>query len=121
MTRRRPLLLRATSTRTARSWKSVKHPHAVVLSADAFRRGVVRSSTDYTVYTVGRQDGIDFTFYRQRSKYHTKEDSIPSLGGKAALWSMMESTLLAGLALVNDESGDSKPNGIPLYFDRTFG
>ncbi|KAL5525905.1 hypothetical protein ACEPAG_7243 [Sanghuangporus baumii] len=113
----RPLLLRSSSTRIAQSWTNVKHPHAAVLSADAFNRGVVRSGTDYTVYTKAGRGGIDFSFYRQRSKYHTKEDSIPSIGGKAALWNMMESTLLAGLALVNDEGSGSGSKGTPVYFD----
>ena len=112
--------MRSTSTRVTKAWTNVKHPHAAVLSADAFNRGVVRSGTDYTVYTKGGQEGIDFSFYRRRSKYHTKEDSIPSVGGKAALWNMMESTLLAGLALANDESSGSGSKGMPVYFDRKF-
>lgn len=59
--------------------------------------------------------GLDFAFYRQRAKYHTRDDAIPSLGGKGALWAMMESTLLAGRALVEDESGE--PGELPSYFD----
>ncbi|EJD06808.1 Zn-dependent exopeptidase [Fomitiporia mediterranea MF3/22] len=113
----RPLLLRTTSTRLAKSWKHVAHPHGVVISADAFNRGLVRSGTDYTVYTAAGHGGIDFAFYRQRSKYHTKEDAIPSLGGKAALWNMMESTLLASLALVNDANSDIGSKNSPVYFD----
>lgn len=116
----RPLLLRSTSTRIARAWSGVTHPHAQVMSADAFNRGVVRSGTDYSVYIAEGRDGLDFSFYRQRSKYHTKEDAIPSLGGKAALWSMMESTLLAGLAIVDDESDGSNAKGSPVYFDRKY-
>lgn len=112
----RPLLLRSTSTRVAKAWGHVTHPHALVMSADAFNRGLVKSGTDYSVYQKAGREGLDFAFYRQRSKYHTKEDSIPSLNGKAALWSMMESSLKAGLALTNDES--TKGNSVPVYFDR---
>ena len=90
------------------------------MSADAFNRGLVRSGTDYSVYTAAGQGGIDFAFYRQRSKYHTKEDAIPSLGGKAALWSMMESTVLAGRAIANDVGGGSNKRNPPVYFDREF-
>ncbi|THH09454.1 hypothetical protein EW145_g2012 [Phellinidium pouzarii] len=113
----RPLLLRATSTRIARAWRQVPHPHGLVISADAFARGAIRSSTDYSVYTAAGLGGLDFSFYRQRSKYHTRDDSIPSLGGKSALWNMMESTLLAGLAIVNDEGTEADYKSLPVYFD----
>ncbi|KAI5115976.1 hypothetical protein M0805_002625 [Coniferiporia weirii] len=113
----RPLLLRATSTRHVRAWRRVPHPHGLVMSADAFSRGLVRSATDYGVYAAAGLGGLDFSFYRQRSKYHTREDAIPALGGKAALWSMMESTLLAGLALINDDDIGAERNSTPVYFD----
>ena len=113
---RRPLLLRATSTKMAKAFSKVQHPHGNAISADAFARGVVKSSTDYTVYTAAKLQGLDFSFYRRRSKYHTKDDSVPSLGGKAALWNMMESTLTAGKALANDETSDDDKT-VPVYFD----
>lgn len=112
----RPLLLRATSTKLAKAFSHAKHPHGNAISADAFARGVVKSGTDYTVYTIARMQGLDFTFYRQRNKYHTKDDSVPSLGGKAALWDMLEGTLMTGLALANDGSSDDDTS-MPVYFD----
>ena len=79
-----------------------------------FNRGAVRSGTDYTVYTDASMDGLDFVFYKPRSKYHTKDDSIPSLGGRAPLWSMMETTLAVAKTLgYKYESG----GGVPAYFD----
>lgn len=108
-------MLRSTTTSLARAWKSVPHPHALVMSADAFNRGVVRSATDYTVYTTAGLAGLDFSFYRRRSLYHTRDDSIPSLGGRSALWSMMESTLFSALTLIDDENGTH--DGPPVYFD----
>ena len=79
---------------------------------------MVKSGTDYTVYEAASLGGLDYTFYRQRSKYHTKDDSIPSLVGKAALWNMMESALYTGKALVNDQSTDN--SGTPVYFDSKY-
>ncbi|TDL26147.1 Zn-dependent exopeptidase [Rickenella mellea] len=111
----RPLLLRTTSTRLARSFARAAHPLGNVISADAFKRGVVKSGTDYSVYTDAAMEGLDFTFFKPRSKYHTKKDSIPSLGGKAALWNMLESSLLAGKALVDDEGTGG--GGSAVYFD----
>ncbi|KAJ7481173.1 putative zinc metalloprotease [Mycena galericulata] len=104
----RPLLFRATSTPALRSFH-VPHPHGNVLSADAFARGVIRSGTDYT--------GLDLAFYKGRSKYHTKFDSIPhTVGQERALWSMMESTQVSGLSLLDndDTHGAGSP---PVYFD----
>ncbi|KAF7295517.1 Peptide hydrolase [Mycena indigotica] len=112
----RPLLFRGTSTPALRAFY-VPHPHGNVLSADAFARGVVRSGTDYTVYTGFGMDGLDLAFYKGRSKYHTKYDAIPhTLGQEAALWAMMESAQSSGSALLNSDKthGGGAP---PVYFD----
>ncbi|EGO00552.1 hypothetical protein SERLA73DRAFT_50249 [Serpula lacrymans var. lacrymans S7.3] len=120
----RPLLFRATSSAPLRSFSNayVPHPHANVLSADAFARGVIRSSTDYSVYEEGGMDGLDFSFYRGRSRYHTKYDSIPGMaGGVKALWAMMEATKGAGEALANEDNthatGAGEQGDKPVYLD----
>lgn len=72
--------------------------------------------------------GLDFAFYRGRSRYHTKYDSIPGMAGdqsKNALWAMMEGTLSSSLALANDIKGKTRAEsggraGEPVYFDREF-
>ncbi|KAF9463513.1 hypothetical protein BDZ94DRAFT_1321670 [Collybia nuda] len=110
----RPLLFRSTSRKPLAAFH-VKHPHANVLSADAFARGLIRSGTDYSVYTPQMQ-GLDLAFYTGRSRYHTKFDSIPHLeGGRRALWAMMESAWGAGLALLDAPEGGS--GGDAVYFD----
>ena len=113
---RKPLLLRATSTRFTRAFSKAKHPHGNVISLDAFARGVVKSGTDYSVYTDASLGGLDLSFYKQRSKYHTVRDSVPSLRGKASLWTMMESALLVSKALIKDGTPDRGEH--PVYFDR---
>ncbi|KAJ7085689.1 hypothetical protein B0H15DRAFT_845959 [Mycena belliarum] len=112
----RPLLFRATSTPTLRSF-SVPHPHGNVLSADAFSRGLIRSGTDYTVYTGAGMEGLDLAFYKGRSKYHTKYDAVPYTDGQEkALWAMMESAQASGVSLLNDDR--THGNGsLPVYFD----
>ncbi|KAJ7864816.1 putative zinc metalloprotease [Mycena olivaceomarginata] len=112
----RPLLFRGTSTPALRSF-NVPHPHGNSFSADAFERGVIRSGTDYTVYTGVGMEGLDLAFYRGRSKYHTKYDAIPYTDAQErALWAMMESAHASGLALLNDDRthGTGRP---PVYFD----
>ncbi|KAH7920604.1 hypothetical protein BV22DRAFT_1097866 [Leucogyrophana mollusca] len=119
----RPMLFRATSGVPLRSWSGsyVPHPHANVISADAFARGMIRSGTDYSVYEQGGMNGLDFAFYRGRSRYHTKYDSIPGMeGGGKALWAMMEGTRAASVVLANDDSthetAQAKSSN-PVYFD----
>lgn len=60
--------------------------------------------------------GLDLAFYKRRSLYHTKKDSIPSIGGTESLWSMMESALVSGVALT--ENTPVKDVDEPaVYFD----
>ncbi|KAF8578706.1 Zn-dependent exopeptidase [Ramaria rubella] len=95
----RVLLFRTTSTSATRAFSNVAHPHGSVLSSDAFARGFIRSGTDFSVYQTEGMQGLDLAFYRRRSLYHTKDDSLPRLGGVDSLWNMMESALLSGIAL----------------------
>ncbi|KAF5354417.1 hypothetical protein D9758_010766 [Tetrapyrgos nigripes] len=134
----RPLLFRATggSVLGAFAKAHVPHPHANVLTADAFSRGLVRSGTDYSVYNQPcavpfRSDspespgcrpieGMDLAFYRGRSKYHTKYDALPYVdGGKRALWAMMETTWAAGRSLAHGDSDvtSGAGNEKSVYFD----
>ncbi|KAH0829068.1 hypothetical protein J3R83DRAFT_2526 [Lanmaoa asiatica] len=119
----RPVMFRATNIAPLSSWTSshVPHPHANVIFADTFSRGVVRSATDYSVYEQAGLDGLDFAFYRGRSRYHTLYDSISGMeGGKKALWAMMEATHGASLALANDDAVHAQPftrQERPVYFE----
>ena len=118
------MVFRATTIAPLFSWTGghVPHPHANVLFADAFSRGVIRSGTDYSVYEQAGLDGLDFAFYRDRSRYHTGYDSISGMeGGKKALWAMMEATHGASLALANDDIVHAQPlprQERPVYFER---
>ncbi|KAI0657787.1 hypothetical protein C8Q70DRAFT_264499 [Cubamyces menziesii] len=123
----RPLMFRSTSYGPAHAVlsKHVKHPHATVLTSEAFSLGMIRSSTDYEVYARGIKgelpgmQGLDFAFYKNRAYYHTPRDSIAGMGhngARQALWAMMETTKGAGESLLNDDKPgtDSRP---PVYFD----
>jgi hypothetical protein len=120
----RPLLFRATSRAPLVSW-STSRPHANVITGDAFSRGIIRSGTDYSVYEQAGLKGLDFAFYRGRSRYHTKYDSIPGMSSdksKNALWAMMEGTLASSLVLANDVKGKTRTESVgqgsePVYFD----
>ncbi|EPQ55262.1 hypothetical protein GLOTRDRAFT_61175 [Gloeophyllum trabeum ATCC 11539] len=115
----RPILFRTTSLGVTRAFrhKHVAHPHSNVIAADGYATGVLRSYTDYSVYEQQGLEGLDFAFYKGRSKYHTKYDAVPTTeGGRRALWAMMDSTRGAGWALLN--AGDvSTGGGKAVYFD----
>lgn len=124
----RPLLFRSTSLAPTRAYasKAISHLQADVLTADAYKRGVIRSYTDYQVYAAGLKGtlepmaGLDIAFYKNRAYYHTPRDSIAGMGyneGRKALWAMMESARGAGLALLNDDDTVSANAEPAVYFD----
>lgn len=122
--RSRPVVFRATGIAPLFSWTGnhVPHPHANVIFSDAFSYGVVRSATDYSVYEQAGLSGLDFAFYRGRSRYHTLYDSISGMqDSKKSLWAMMEATYGASLALADDGTVHSRPlprHERPVYFER---
>ncbi|KAH9485854.1 Vacuolar membrane protease [Psilocybe cubensis] len=105
----RPILFRATSMTPVRAFRNMKlipHPHANVLSSDAFARGIIRSWTDFSIYsgpgpTAGMK-GLDLAFYKGRSRYHSKYDSVQhTVGGIKSLWSMLEVARGVAVGLLN--------------------
>ncbi|RDB25285.1 Vacuolar membrane protease [Hypsizygus marmoreus] len=120
----RPLLFRSTSPTPLSAYlpPHVPHPHTNVLAANAFARGLIRSQTDYVVYAGAGEhtmQGLDISFYKGRSRYHTRYDSVPWLeGGERALWAMMETADGAGWALLNrGGEEEAKGAGDAVYFD----
>ncbi|KAG8679300.1 hypothetical protein FRC09_019062, partial [Ceratobasidium sp. 395] len=112
----RPMLFRTSSFDVTSAFRAVSRPHGSTLSSDAFKRGLVRSGTDFSVYEQAGMRGLDLAFYRQRSRYHTKYDSVASLGNKGSLWLMMENALEAGNALVSRKDEGTK-TADAVYFD----
>lgn len=94
----------------------MRNPHGASASTDVFNLGLIRSDTDYDVYKKRGLKGLDFAFYRARSRYHTMYDSVSSLDGKASLWAMMDTARESGNALVNDLSTAGNDDSA-VYFD----
>ncbi|KAJ3806886.1 hypothetical protein F5876DRAFT_49184 [Lentinula aff. lateritia] len=127
----RPLMFRATDHGSVKSWRNVETPHANIISAEAFNLGLIRSSTDYSVYNsrfaapdpldsakFAPLRGLDFAFYRGRSKYHTKYDALPYIeGGDKALWAMLQPASAAGIALANDINVSPDVNEKAVFFE----
>ncbi|KAF8756126.1 Peptidase family M28 [Rhizoctonia solani] len=112
----RPILFRSSSFDVTTAFRSVSRPHGSSLSSDAFKRGLIRSGTDFSVYEEAGMRGLDLAFYRRRARYHTVFDSAAWLGNQNSLWIMMESALEAGNALVS--AGTSGKPVDAVYFDR---
>jgi hypothetical protein len=67
--------------------------------------------------------GLDLAFYKGRSKYHTRYDTVPyTSGGEKSLWSMMEVAKGSGIELLNADDTEVDQGGVrdrdaPVYFD----
>ncbi|EJT98766.1 hypothetical protein DACRYDRAFT_118549 [Dacryopinax primogenitus] len=111
----RPVLFRTSSPHVTSAYHRVPHPHGNSVSADAFKRGVIRSRTDYTVYETMGWEGLDVAFYKGRSWYHTMGDNVPALGGVKSQWAMLETAYYATEGLMADE--ESNHGGDTVFFD----
>ncbi|KAI8074070.1 hypothetical protein BC940DRAFT_231632 [Gongronella butleri] len=50
--------------------------HGSPLGNDMLKRGLIKSDTDYSVFTEHNVPGLDIAFYGPRSMYHTPRDSL---------------------------------------------
>lgn len=110
----RAILFRATDKEVTEAYKKAAHPFGSVLASDSFKQGVVKSQTDYAIFNgIFGQRGLDFAFYRPRSRYHTNQDDTRH-DSPASLWHMLSSALPTVEKLSNDVSstysGD-RPDG----------
>ncbi|KAF8262682.1 hypothetical protein EI94DRAFT_663412 [Lactarius quietus] len=138
----RPFLFRTTSYEILKAFRSATHIHADALSQDAWDQRIIRSDTDYSVYSApriwdptghnatshgyvgpgGGMQGADIAFYNGRSRYHTMEDSIRGMGDGGAqksLWSLLELLRSVSDNILNGGSDHnaSDENERAVYFE----
>ena len=82
-----------------------------------FKLGLVRSTTDYDVYTAVGLPGVDYAFYSGRQKYHTMGDTIASLHDRRPLWAMMENLHSVVRTLAYQSDSEAANNSRFVYFD----
>lgn len=106
----RAALFRATDTEVAKYYKQVPHPFGSVVSADAFKRNVVRSQTDYVIFNgdAGMR-GLDVAFIEPRSRYHTSQDST-KYTSRSSLWHMLSAAITTTKAMTSDVDTDLSPD-----------
>jgi hypothetical protein len=68
-------LFRSTDTEVTKYYAKSPHPFGTVISGDGFKRGLIRSQTDYIVFegVLGLR-GLDVSFWEPRARYHTDQD-----------------------------------------------
>ena len=105
----RATLFRSTDTEVTRFYRQANHPFGTVVSSDGFKKGLIRSETDYSVFygELGLR-GLDIAFMEPRARYHTVEDSTRETSLNS-VWHMLSAALAStsGLASVtgNEFSG----------------
>lgn len=116
----RAILFRSTDYGVAKHYKAASSPHANSIFQQGFSDGLVRSETDYKVYTKNGLRGLDVAFYKPRNLYHTRRDSIKGTS-YGALSHMFTNALDVTRSLADapendfeESSDDSRP---AVFFD----
>lgn len=111
----RATLLRATDTEIVGFYQRTLYPFATILTGDLFKRGFVRSQTDYVIFKgiLGLR-GLDVDFMEPRARYHTEQDDTKHTSIDS-MWHMLSATLSTVQGLASDTSstfdGESTGNG----------
>ncbi|KAF2160439.1 hypothetical protein M409DRAFT_70407 [Zasmidium cellare ATCC 36951] len=97
----RAILFRSTDAEVTSFYAKSPYPSGNIISGDGFKRGFVRSGTDYTPFTeeLGMR-GLDVAFYKPRSRYHTDEDDVRNTSPDS-VWHMLSSALATMQALTS--------------------
>ncbi len=100
----RATLFRASDSAVVKFYQSSSYPFGTSVSGDGFKRGLVRSQTDYVVFN-GQMNmrGLDVAFIGPRSKYHTRQDSARETSVDS-LWHMLSTTVDTVEAMSRDTS-----------------
>lgn len=100
----RATLFRSTDTEVTKFYSGSKYPFGTVVSGDGFKRGIVRSGTDYSVFVkdLGMR-GLDVAFMEPRARYHTEQDDARDTS-RDSVWHMLSASLATVKKLSQDTS-----------------
>jgi hypothetical protein len=102
----RATLFRSTDTEVTRFYSNSPHPFGSVVSGDGFKRGVVRSGTDYSVFSEDlNMRGLDVAFMEPRARYHTNQDDTKDTSVES-VWHMLSAALTTVQGLSSDTSDE---------------
>lgn len=114
----RATLFRSTDTEVTRFYSKSPRPFGSVVSGDGFKRGLVRSGTDYSVFTddLGMR-GLDVAFMEPRARYHTSQDDARDTSIES-LWHMLSAALTTVQGLSSDTSSQFERSSDDEYGKR---
>lgn len=117
----RATLFRSTDAEVTKAYSKSRNPFGTVVSSDGFKRGFIRSGTDYTVFTEElNMRGLDVAFFEPRARYHTNQDSSRETS-PASLWHMLSASLATMQELSSHQSnefeGSHQGTSTFWYFD----
>lgn len=100
----RATLFRSTDTEVTRFYHKASSPFGTVVSSDGFKKGLIRSETDYKIFhgQIGMR-GLDIAFMEPRARYHTVEDSTRETSINS-VWHMLSAALASTAGLASDSS-----------------
>lgn len=98
----RATLFRSTDAEVTRFYGGSKYPFGTIVSGDGFKRGFVRSQTDYIIFddVLGLR-GLDVAFVEPRARYHTDQDDTRHTSIDS-LWHMLSAALATMKGLTTD-------------------
>ena len=118
----RAAIFRSTDTEVTKAYAKSPYPFGQVVTADGFKRGLVRSETDYAVFNgkLGYR-GVDVAFIEPRARYHTNQDDTQHTG-KSSLWHMLSATIattnaLSSRPLETNLDPEDNPGTSAVWFD----
>ncbi|KAI7279471.1 endoplasmic reticulum metallopeptidase 1 [Hortaea werneckii] len=100
------MLFRSTDAAVTRHYARSPYPFGNVVSADGFKRGLIRSATDYQVFVDNQgMRGLDVAFYQPRARYHTVEDDARDTSPDS-VWHMLSASLATVRSLSSSVSAE---------------
>ncbi|KAH9882708.1 hypothetical protein J1614_000073 [Plenodomus biglobosus] len=126
----RATLFRSTDTEITRFYGKSPNPFGTVVSGDGFKKGLIRSETDYKVFfeELGLR-GLDIAFMEPRARYHTVEDTTRETSLNS-VWHMLSAAIASTGGLAADTSdtfntperdlrdgSTSRPGSDAVWFD----
>ena len=109
----RATLFRSTDAEVTSAYRGTEHPFGTALSGDAFKRRLLRSDTDYSVFypNLGMR-GLDIAFMEPRSRYHTDEDDARHTSVDS-MWHMLSAAIhtTSSLSTNTDQTFEGDASG----------